>query len=386
MMQKLEFTLSAGPVEVTARTLAGLATPIQYHYDDDFTATFRRCEAKVAEVLRTTNDVLIMQGEAILALEAGLRALVTPGMHVLNLVQGVFGKGTGYWISGFGAQLHEIEVGYDDAVTPDMVEEYLDAHPEIEMVCLVASETPSGTVTDVSAIGPMCRDRGILTYVDSVSGVLGMQTLVDEWGLDYVVTGPQKCLGGAPGLSLVSVSASAWERVYANPGAPRDSYLSILDVKEKWLGEGRFPYTPSVAEINGLEAALDQALEEGVDQVIARHVAAQDLTIAGAEAMGLAFWARRREIMSACVTSIRLPDDLDNAVVRDHARQKYGVMLSHGQGAGNLIRLSHMGPTAGGFHSVVGLAALGRTLLDLGLPLDVGGGVAAALDVLSSQR
>jgi len=233
MMQKLEFTLSAGPVEVTARTLAGLATPIQYHYDDEFQATFRRCEAKVAEVMRTTKDVLIMQGEAILALEAGLRALITPGMHVLNLVQGVFGKGTGYWISGFGAHLHEIEVGYDDAVTPDMVEEYLDAHPEIEMLCLVASETPSGTVTDVASIGPMCRDRGILTYIDSVSGVLGMATLVDEWGLDYVVTGPQKCLGGAPGLSLVSVRARAWERIPANPGAPRDSYLSILDIKEK---------------------------------------------------------------------------------------------------------------------------------------------------------
>ncbi|RKS93011.1 pyridoxamine--pyruvate transaminase [Microbacterium sp. AG790] len=385
-MQKLEFTLSAGPVDVSAQTLAGLARPIQYHYDDDFKATFRRCEAKVADVLRTTNDVIIMQGEAILALEAGLRALITPGMHVLNLVQGVFGKGTGYWVSAFGANLHEIEVGYDDAVGADRVEEYLDAHPEIEMLCLVASETPSGTVSDVAAIGSMCRDRGILTFIDTVSGVLGMETLVDRWGLDYVVTGPQKCLGGAPGLALVSVSPRAWEKIYANPAAPRDSYLSLLDFKEKWLGEGRFPYTPSVADVNGLEAALDQALAEGVDEVIARHAAAQRLTMAGAEAMGLTFWARRREIMSACVTSIRLPEELDNATVRDHARHKYGVMLSHGQGAGNLIRLSHMGSTAGGFHSVVGLAALGRTLRDLGMPLDIGAGVEAALDILSAER
>ncbi|MFT4028352.1 MAG: alanine--glyoxylate aminotransferase family protein [Protaetiibacter sp.] len=385
-MADLEFTLAAGPVTVSAATLAGLAKPIQYHYDDDFIATFRRTQAKAAEILRTENDVILMQGEAILALEAGLRSLVTPGMHVLNLVQGIFGKGTGYWIASLGAVLHEIEVGYDDAVDPAVVAEYLDAHPEIELLCLVASETPSGTVSDLATIAPLCRDRGILSYIDSVSGVLGMETLVDEWGIDFLVTGPQKCLGGVPGLSIASVSQKAWERIYANPGAPRDSYLSLIDFKDKWLGEGRFPYTPSVADVNGLEAALDQALAEGVDEVIARHRAAQELTKAGARAMGLEFWAKREEIMASCVTSIRLPDHIDNAKVRDHARHKYGVMLSHGQGAGNLIRLSHMGPTAGGFHSVVGLAALGRTLVDLGMPLDIGAGIEAALEVLSAQR
>lgn len=385
-MAELEFTLSAGPVAVTAATLAGLAKPIQYHYDEDFQATFRRVQEKTAQIFKTRNDVIIMQGEAILGLEGALRSLVTPGMRVLNLVQGVFGKGTGYWLHAFGADVHELEVGYDDAVTPEMVEEYLDAHPGMEMVCLVASETPSGTVTDVSKIGPMCRDRGILTYVDTVSGVLGMEYETDEWGLDLCVTGPQKCLGGAPGLALIAVSQRAWERIYSNPAAPRDSYLSLIDYKEKWLGEGRFPYTPSVSDINGLEAALDQALAEGVDQVVRRHVDARELTKAGARAMGLEFWARREDSMSACVTSIRLPDDIDNAKVRDLARSRYGVMLSHGQGAGNLIRLSHMGPTAGGFHSIVGLAALGRTLLDLGMTLDVGAGVQAALEVLSVQR
>lgn len=384
-MKELEFTLAAGPVAVTAQTLAGLAKPIQYHYDEDFKATFRRVQDKTARIFQTDNDVLIMQGEAILALEGALRSLVTPGMKVLNLVQGIFGKGTGYWLRDFGADLHELEVDYDDAITPETVEEYLDAHPGIEMVCLVASETPSGTVTDVSRIGPMCRDRGILTYIDTVSGILGMEHRTDDWGLDLCVTGPQKCLGGAPGLALASVSQRAWEQIYANPAAPRDSYLSLLDWKEKWLGEGRFPYTPSVSDVNGLEAALDQALAEGIDRVVQRHVDARELTKEGARAMGLQFWAKREDSMSACVTSIRLPDDIDNATVRDHARSKYGVMFSHGQGVGNLIRLSHMGPTAGGFHSIVGLSALGRSLLDLGMKLDVGTGIDAALAVLSEQ-
>lgn len=381
-----DFTLAAGPVAVTARTLAGLGKPILYHYDPEFLATFRRTQEKTAQIFKTSNDIVLMQGEAIVGLEGALRSLVSPGMHVLNLVQGVFGKGTGYWIAGFGAVLHEIEVGYDDAVTPELVETYLDDHPEITMVCLVASETPSGTVTDVSKIGPLCRDRGILTYVDTVSGVLGMKWETDEWGLDLCVAGAQKCLGGPPGVALISVSQRAWDAIYANPAAPRDSYLSLIDWKEKWLGEGRFPYTPSVSDVNGLEAALDQALEEGIDAIVARHEEAAAVTRAGARAMGLQLWARHEEIASSCVTSIRLPDRIDNAVVRDHAREVYGVMLSHGQGAGNLIRLSHMGPTAGGLHSVVGLAALGRSLADLGVSVDVGAGLEAALALLSTQR
>ncbi|MBH0115906.1 alanine--glyoxylate aminotransferase family protein [Salinibacterium sp. NG253] len=381
-----DFTLSAGPVSVTARTLAGLSQPMLYHYDPEFKAAFVRTQDKVAQIFKTTNDIVLMQGEAIVGLEGALRSLITPGMHVLNLVQGVFGKGTGYWVSGFGAVLHEIEVGYDDAVSPAAVEAYLDEHPEIQMVCLVASETPSGTVTDVAKIGPLCRDRGILTYIDTVSGVLGMQWETDEWGLDVCVAGAQKCLGGPPGVALISVSQKAWDVMYANPAAPRDSYLSLIDWKEKWLGEGRFPYTPSVSDMGGLEAALDQALEEGIDAVVARHELAAEVTRAGAQAMGLELWAVREEILSACVTSIRLPDNFDNAVVRDLARERYGVMLSHGQGAGNLVRLSHMGPTAGGMHSIIGLATLGRTLADLGMPVNIGAGIEAALSVLSAQR
>ena len=370
---------------VTAQTLAGLARPILYHYDPEFQDTFRRTQAKVAEIFRTDNDIVLMQGEAIVALEGAARSVVTAGTPVLNLVQGVFGKGMGYWLASFGAELHEIEVAYNDAVTPEAVEAYLEAHPEIEVLTLVASETPSGTVTDVSRIGPMCRERGIITLIDTVSGVLGMPWETDAWGLDICIAGAQKCLGGPPGVAMVSVSEKAWQRIYSNPGAPRDSYLSLIDWKEKWLGEGRFPYTPSVSDINGLEAALDQALAEGVDEVVRRHELSAEVTRAGARAMGLQLWARD-EVAAACVTSIRLPETIDNGHLRDLVRERYGVMLSHGQGAGNLIRLSHMGPTASGLYPLVGLAALGRALADLGHPVDVGAGLEAALAELSRQR
>lgn len=101
--------------------------------------------------------------------------------------------------------------------------------------------------------------------------------------------------------------------------------------------------------------------------------------------MGLDLWASD-EIAAACVTSIRLPESIDNGDLRDLVRERYGVMLSHGQGAGNLIRLSHMGPTASGLYPLVGLAALGRALLDLGHPVNLGAGLEAALAELSGQR
>ena len=115
-----------------------------------------------------------MQGEAVLGLEAAARGLVRPGTTVLNLVSGVFGKGMGYWLKDFGAELHELEVPYNDAVDPADVERYLDEHPEIELVTVVHSETPSGTSATVAAIGPIAHAHGALTLVDCVSSLGGI--------------------------------------------------------------------------------------------------------------------------------------------------------------------------------------------------------------------
>lgn len=383
-MRDPDFTLSAGPTAATARTLAALGSPITYHYDPAFLDAFRRTEAKVGELFRTKNEIILMQGEAILGLEAAARSLVRPGMHVLNLVSGVFGKGMGYWLRNFGADLHEIEVPYDEAVDPDAVARYLDEHAETELLCVVHSETPSGTLNDCSRLGPIARARGVLTLVDCVSSLGGIPMDTDAWRLDLCVAGPQKCLGGPPGMSLMAVSEQAWAAIESNPAAPRASFLSLLDWREQWHGHGRFPYTPSVCDIHGVEAACDQVLEEGLEASIARHEAAARACRAGAVAMGLRLWPRSEEIAAACVTAVAVPDGLDHEAVRGHVREHYAVMLSAGQGAGNLVRIGHMGPTASGLYPVVGLMALGRSLADLGAQVSVGAGVEAALATLSA--
>jgi pyridoxamine--pyruvate transaminase len=382
-MRDPDFTLSAGPVMASPRVLAALGSPITYHYDPAFLEAFRRTEQKLAELFLTKNDVLLMQGEAVLGLEAAARSLVRPGAPVLNLVQGVFGKGMGYWLTDFGAELHELEVPYNDAVDPADVERYLDKHPEIELVALVHSETPSGTVCDVSAIGSIARARGALTFVDCVSSLGGIPFRTDEWQLDVCVAGPQKCLAGPPGMSLMTVSESAWERIRSNPAAPRASFLSMLDWKEQWIDGDKFPFTPSVSDVHGVEAACDDLLEEGLNASIERHEQSAAACRAGVRAMGLELWPRSEEIAAACVTAITVPNGLTDVQVRAHCRECYGVMISGGQGAGNLVRIGHMGPSARSLYPVVGLAAVGRTLADLGASVDIGAGVEAALAELS---
>ena len=378
-----DFTLSAGPTMAYPRVLAAQASPITYHYDPAFLEAFRRTERKVGELFRTKNDVLLMQGEAVLGLEAAARSLVQPGTPVLNVVSGVFGKGMGYWLEGFGAELHELEVPYNDCVDPAEIGRYLDGHPEIELVTVVHSETPSGTIHDIGAMGPIAKAHGALTLVDCVSSLGGIEFRTDDWQLDVCVAGAQKCLGGPPGISLMTVSEAAWEKIRANPAAPRASFLSMLDWKEQWLESGKFPFTPSVVDMHGIEACCDELLEEGLEASIARHDLTARACRAGVKAMGLELWPKSEEIVAACVTAIAVPNGLDHVQVRDHCRERYGVMISGGQGAGNLVRIGHMGPTARSLYPVVGLAALGQTLLDLGAGVDVGAGVEAALEVLA---
>ncbi len=385
-MRDPDFTLSAGPVSATPRVLAALGSPIVYHYDPVFLERFRATERKLAQVFLTKNDVLLMQGEAVLGLEAAARGLVQPGTKVLNLVQGIFGKGMGYWLKDFGAELHELEVPYNDAVDPADVERYLDEHPGIELVAVVHSETPSGTLSDVSAIGPIAHAHGALTLIDCVSSLGGIPLKTDEWKLDVCVAGAQKCLGGPPGMSLMTVSDAAWERIRANPTAPRASFLSMLDWKEQWIDGEKFPFTPSVSDLYGVEACVDELLEEGLDASIARHELSSAACRAGVRAMGLELWPRSEEIVSACVTAITVPDGLTDVQVRAHCRERYGVMISGGQGAGNLVRIGHMGTSARGLHPVVGLAALGQTLVDLGAEVEIGAGVEAALAELSQAK
>lgn len=384
-MRAADLTLSAGPNDVYPEVRAALARPIEYHYDPVFKERFRATESMMARIFRTTtHEIVLMQGEAVLGLEAAARSLCTKGTPVLNLVSGVFGKGFGYWLSAIGADLREISVPYDERVSADAVRTYLDAHPEVRVLSVVHCETPSGTLNPVREIGQLCRERGVISIVDCVASWGGVPLESEAWHLDLLVAGPQKCLGGPPGMSIMAVSPQAWAAIEANPDAPRGSFLSMLDYRDLWHGEGRFPFTPSVSDVNGVAAAAELLLAEGLDEVQARHDRVARACRAGVQAMGLHLWPVTEAICSPSVTAIRVPDGITDIQLRDHVRAHYQVQLSAGQNAGNIIRLGHMGNTARPMWMVAGLAAIGRSLADLGVDLDLGAGIEAAMGSLAS--
>jgi pyridoxamine---pyruvate transaminase len=386
-MRDPSFTLTAGPTAATPRTLQALGQPIIFDYDPVFLEKFRELERKVGELMRSSDDIVLMQGEAVLGLEAAARALTRPGMKALNLVSGVYASWFGDWLREYGAEVVEVRVPYDEAVDAADVRQTLADNPDVELVAVVQSETPSGIHNPVAEIAAAVKEAGVLLLVDAVSALGCEEVLVDEWGIDVCVVGPQKCLAGPPGMSLMSVSSAAWEAMERNPNAPRGSFLSLLDWKERWIETDRtkFLYTPSVVDVNGVDSVVDQVLEEGLESCIARHQTAARAVRAGAQAMGLELWPRRAEYAAGCVTAIRVPDGISRAGALEHIRERYGVMLSGGYGelADKLFRIGHMGPAADSLNPVVGVAALGRGLKDLGADVRIGAGVEAALEAIA---
>ena len=378
------FNFSAGPSGATEPTRAALGRPLLYHYDPAFRQLYRSVISQLGEAFACPEPPVILQGEAVLGLEAAAASLIAPGDVVLNLVSGVFGKGFGYWAKRYAREVIELEVPYDEINQPEDVRRALQAHPEIKVVAAVHCETPSGTINPISDIAPLVRESGALLLVDAVASFGGMRVEPSRWPADLVVVGPQKCLGGPPGLSLLYVSERAWEHMEANPVAPRASILSILDWRGAEDNTERFPFTPSVAEINALDACLAQFLAEGSDAVCARHRRVAGAVRAGGKALGLTLWPKVEATCSETVTAFAVPAGVEEGRVRARARADMGAMLSGGQGdlMGKVIRIGHMGPSAQPHTPVLALTALGKALRAEGFPADVGGAVEAAIAAL----
>lgn len=373
---------TAGQADVPERTLRAQARPPLAHTDPAFVDLFARTTGLLRQVYRTTHDAVIMQGDAALGLEAAAACLLAPGDTVLNLVSGVYGAGYERFIRRYGGEVVEMRVPYDEAFDPDDVRALLVKNPRIKFLSAVHVETMAGTVNPIDAIGRIAKEHGVITIVDTAAGLGAHEFLPDEWGIDIAVASPKKCLGGIAGLTLLAVSPEAWKAMAGREAPLRRSYLSILDWKELWLEQRRFPYTPGISDIFALEATLEQVLEIGVDRHIARYARIAAACRAGVRALGLRLWPARDEIAARGATVVRVPQGVTDRQLIDHLRQTYDVMISgaHSDLAGKVFHLGHMGVATHPTHLGAQLAVLELSLADLGLPVTLGAGVGAALD------
>lgn len=339
---------------------------------------FAAIERRVARLLATEQDVVITQGEALLPLEGCIRGGARPGSTALNVVTGPYGQTFGNWLRDCGAEVVDLTVPFHAAVTAGQVAEALAEHPGIDFVSLVHAEAATGNTNPVAEIGEVVRAHGALFMVDAVASVGAEPLLPDAWGVDLCVIGAQKAMGGPAGVSAVSVSERAWERIAANPAAPRRSYLSLLDWKERWIDAGRraLPHAPAQLEMLGLEACVARIEDEGLDTLMARHASAAAATRAGAVALGggLEPYVHAARDAAPVATTLRAPAGTDAAVlVAGALAADPALPLVAGGGAlsKEMIRVNHYGADATRGVVLSSLAALGAVLADAGLPVDI---------------
>ncbi|MCC3768113.1 aminotransferase class V-fold PLP-dependent enzyme [Streptomyces sp. UNOC14_S4] len=331
-------------------------------------AHFARIEDKVAALMRTRESVVAMQGEALLPLEACIRSAVRPGSTALNIITGPYGETFGDWLRSCGAEVVTVTAPFSGAVMPEQVADALRARPEIDFVSLVHAEAATGNTNPVAEIGAVVREHGALLMLDAVASVGAEPLLTDEWGVDLCVIGGQKAMAGPAGVSAVSVSARAWERIAANEQAPRRSYLSLLDWKARWIDGGRkaLPHAPAQLEMLALEQAVDRIEAAGLDTVIARHRAAAAATRAGVRALGtLSPYVVRDVDAAPAATTLRASDGLDaREVVAAALAADPAVPLQAAGGAlaQEMIRVNHYGIAADRAVVLDSLSALGAGL------------------------
>ncbi|GKQ38316.1 alanine--glyoxylate aminotransferase family protein [Streptomyces sp. A012304] len=348
-------------------------------------ARFASIEDRVARLLSTEQDVVIMQGEALLPLEGAIRATAGPGTTALNVITGPYGQTFGDWLRDCGATVIDLAVPFHTAVTAEQIREAFAEHPEIDFVSLVHAEAATGNTNPVAEIGEVVKERGALFYLDAVASVGAEPVLPDAWGVDLCVIGAQKAMGGPAGVSAVSVSERAWARMAANPKAPRRSYLSLLDWKERWVDGGRkaLLHAPAQLEMLALEACVARIEAEGLDRLMARHASAAAATRAGAAALGggLEPYVYEAKEAAPVATTLRSPSGVvaSELVARALAADP-ALPLAAGGGAlaKEMIRVNHYGPDATPGTVRTCLTALGTALAEKGLDVDLTGALRAA--------
>ncbi|WP_411034832.1 pyridoxal-phosphate-dependent aminotransferase family protein [Shinella sp. BYT-45] len=338
---------------------------------------FGRLADRLGRILKTRNDILLFQTEAVVALEAVAASLARPGLKAINIVTSPFGAWFGGWLRRGGAAVVTLEAEPARPIEADAVTAAFDAHPEAKVVVFCHAESANGVLNPLEDIVAAAHARGIVTVVDAVASVGGHALDVDALGVDVAVIGPQKALAGPAGVSALSVSPTAWRLIGAE-GGPRDSTLSLID-RRAWLeaGRGALPGTSAPLEFFALEAALDRFEAEGADAVLARHARAAEATRDGLVALGADPWAQPGRA-SHLVTTAKLPDGVDmDTLLAAAAHLETDMSAGIGPGAETLVRFNHTGQRAR-FEAVLGnVVAYGIALRRLGAGADVAAAAAA---------
>jgi len=376
-----QYLMTAGPTPVPPEVSQVMAEPVLYHRAPAFIEVYARCLERLPRVFQTSNDVLCFAASGTGAMESAVVNLTRPGELALVASCGKFGERWAELCDAHGAATRRLEAGWGSKVEPDALDRAL-AESGAATVFTTLSETSTGVVNDVRALAATAHAHDALIVVDAVSALGAVPVRQDEWGLDVVVSGSQKALMCPPGLAFASASEEALARAADAAGG---SYY--FDWQRAAAGQRKdppdSPFTPAVGLFMALDVALGMIEDEGLDRVHDRHRLLGRAAREAARALDLELYGPEDENANV-VTAVTLPDGIDGAQVPKRMRDRFGITIAGGQGQhkGRILRIAHCG-YFGAFDVVIAVAGLEMTLLELGLDLELGAGVAAAQRVFS---
>lgn len=393
--------MGPGPITADPRVLRALSTPLVGQYDPWMTTTMNETQALYRRVFGTTNEATVLvDGTSRAGIEAALVSLLAPGDRVLVPVFGRFGHLLAEIAGRAGAEVHTIETDWGQVFTPSAIEAAI-VRVRPKVLAIVQGDTSTTMNQPLDELGAICQRHGVLFYTDATATVGGNPLEVDAWGIDAVSAGLQKCLGGPSGSAPLTVSPRAVEVLdqrrsveagIREPGDEvvdepiRSNYLDLAMILDYWGPRRLNHHTEAASMLYAANECARILLEEGRDQVIARHETAGSAMLAGVQALGLGAFGDLGHKMHN-VVAVEIPSDVVGDQVRASMLDDHGIEIgtSFGPLHGKVWRIGTMGYNARKDTVVTTLAALEHALRRAGHAVPQGGGVDAALDVYAGS-
>ncbi len=340
--------MGPGPSTVPSRIRTALAAPTLGHLDPQYIAYMDETCQLMRTVFQTENPLTFpVSGTGMAGMEAIVVNLVEPGDEVIVCINGVFGGRMKDNMQRAGATVHTIEIPWGKSFTKEQIAEAVEKHPKSRLLGIVHAETSTGAHQDMTDIGKIVHDAGMLLAVDAVTSLGGHEVKVDEWGIDAIYSGTQKCLSCPPGLSPVSFSPRAIEKMDARKSPVQSWYLDVSMLKNYYSGGGgrAYHHTAPINMVYALREALAIVVEEGLEARIARHRCAHEKLRKGLTDLGLCYVPDNSLCTLNCVA---FPEGVDDAAVRSKLLNDYDIEIGGGLGefAGKAWRIGLMGYTA----------------------------------------
>ncbi len=373
--------MGPGPSDVHPRVLTAMAPPTLGHLDPAFIALMEEIKALLQYAFQTSNALTIpISAPGSAGMEACFVNLIEPGEKVVVCMNGVFGERMRENIERARGVPVMVEDTWGTPVDPNKLEDALKAHRDARIVAFVQAETSTGVQSDARKLTEIAHHHDCLTIVDTVTSLGGSPLKVDEWGLDAVYSGSQKCLSCTPGLSPVTLSDRAVEKIKKRKTKVQSWFLDLNLVMGYW-GSGKrvYHHTAPINLLYGLHEALAMLQEEGLENSWARHRHQHLALRSGIEAMGLSFLVHESARLPQ-LNAIVVPEGVDEAVLRSRLLNEYNLEIGAGLGslAGKIVRIGLMGYGANMKNVMYCLEALEAVLADMRAPIRTGVAMNAA--------